>query len=285
MVTYKCIYYQPTKSDKGSRKMEIGVSTACFYPTPTEGIPKILKEIGISKAEVFLNSCSEYEEDYCKILREELDENGIEVVSVHAFVSMHEPFLFEEYKRRRDDALFLYKKVIHAAKILGAKYHTFHGARYEFFKDKIPDYEDFGKQISNLADIAGEDGIKLAWENVSWCVTRSPEFIKKVLPCIESEHFGFTLDLKQALRADFKYLEFLEIFKEKLLNVHLSDCDEFLDCKLPGTGNRDFAEIVRNLKSTGYDGDLIIEVYNNAFGEPFEVKQSAEFLRNIFKEC
>ena len=265
--------------------MEIGVSTACFYPAETESIPEILKSIGVTKAEVFLNSCSEYEEDFCKMLREKFDKEGIEVVSVHAFVAMHEPFLFESYNRRRDDARFFYKKVINATKLLNAKFHTFHGARHEFYKNRTPDYKAFAKDMSDLADMAGEKGVKLAWENVSWCLTNSPLFIKEVLPYITSENLGFTLDLKQALRANSNYLEYLEIFKDRLLNVHISDCDEYSDCKLPGTGTRDFSEIFRNLKDIKYNGDMIIEVYREAFKTPLEVKKSVEFARNILKNC
>lgn len=285
MVTYRGIKHQPTNFVKGSRKMEIGVSTACFYPCPTENIPEILKDIGVNKAEVFLNSCSEYEEDFCKQLSENFEKNGIEVISVHAFVAMHEPFLFEEYKRRREDALFFYKKAISATKLLGGKFHTFHGARNEFFKNRTPDYKSFGKNMSYLADIAGEKGVKLAWENVSWCLSRTPGFIREVLPYITSENLGFTLDLKQALRSNSNYLEFLEIFKEKLLNVHISDFDDISDCKLPCTGNRDFTQIFRDLKAFGYNGDVIVEVYREAFKEPLEIKNSVNILRNILKEC
>lgn len=261
--------------------MEIGVSTACFYPMPTESIPQVLKSIGVNKAEVFLNSCSEYEEDFCKKLREEFLRNEIDVVSVHAFVAMHEPFLFESYERRRNDALYFFKKAVRAAEILGAKFHTFHGARKEFMNNGFKDYKTFGKDMSDLADIAGEHNVALAWENVSWCMSSSPEFIKEVLPYISSDNLGFTLDLKQALRAGFNYLEFSEIFKDRLLNVHVSDCDSEKDCKLPGDGTRDFAEIFTNLKGMGYTGDFITEVYRDAFSRPYDVQKSVEYLRNI----
>lgn len=265
--------------------MEIGISTACFYPLQTENIPEILKNIGVSKAEVFLNSYSEYDDEFCKMLREKMDENGIEVVSVHAFVAMHEPFLFESYKRRSDDAFCFYKKVVRATKILGGKFHTFHGARHDFFKGLAPDYKMIGERMSYLADVAGEEGVKLAWENVCWCLSNSPSFIKEVLPYITSDNLGFTLDLKQALRADFKYYEFSEIFKDRLLNVHVSDRDEYSDCKLPGEGTRDFVEIFRRLKGMGYTGDFIIEIYNNAFREVSQIKTAVEYLRNILKDC
>ena len=262
--------------------MDIGLSTACFYPLETELAVEKLKETGVKKAEVFLNSVSETDSEFCAMLKKRFDDAEIEIVSVHAFVAMHEPFLFSDYKRRQDDAIEIYKKNINASKILGAKFHTFHGARQEMFYDGF-DYEKFGETITFLSDIAGEQGLKLAWENVSWCLSKNPCFIKKVLPHIKSEHFGFTLDLKQARRASFNYLEYLGIFKEKLLNIHISDANEKSDCLLPGEGNVDFSAVLREIKRTGYDGDFIIEVYNEAISGMQNLKKSVDFMKGILK--
>lgn len=262
--------------------MEIGVSTACFYPKQTERIPKILKKLGVSCAEVFLNSQSEYAEDYCKSLREELDEAGVRVVSVHGFVAMHEPFLFSEYSRRAKDAFEIYKKVIRAAEILGAKYHTFHGARQEFFTEDF-DYKSFGARMTELAETAGECGVGLAWENVCWCVSKNPEFIRRVLPFIQSENLGFTLDLKQAIRANFNFLEYAKIFFDRLWNVHISDASGASDCLLPGRGNVDFSAVFQALQAIGYTGDYIIEVYREAVEKQADLAESIQFLRKIAK--
>ena len=281
MVTYKSEVYQYTKNDKGSRKMEIGVSTACFYPEKTENIPKILNKTGVKKAEIFLNSYSEYDEEFCACLRENLCSNGIEVVSVHSFVAMHEPFLFGLYERRKSDALCVYKKVIRAAEILGAKFHTFHGARKEFLNDGFVDFKAFGKDLTLLSEIAGERNVKLALENVSWCMSHRPELIEETLPFIESKNFGFTLDLKQAIRANVDYREYLKVFKDRLLNVHVSDADDKSDCKLPGTGKTDFKEVFVSLKDVGYKGDIIIEVYNNAYESYSEISEAVRYLENV----
>ncbi len=263
--------------------MEIGVSTACFYPQPTEQTPAYFKNLGITCAEVFLNSISEYEEDYCKALREKMDQAGVRVVSVHGFVAMHEPYLFSEYARRAKDAFVIYKKIIRAAQILGAGFHTFHGAIREFYSDNF-DYKGFGERMTELADTAGEYGVALAWENVSWCLSRNPEFIKAALAHIASENLGFTLDLKQAIRANFNYLEYMHIFSKKLLNVHISDASKESDCLLPGRGEVDFLAVFQALRGIGYMGDCIIEVYQNAVDKLEDIREAKKFLENCEKQ-
>ena len=260
--------------------MEIGVSTACFYPTPTEHIPELLQRIGVTKAEVFLNSESEYEADFCLPLKESLDAKGIEAVSVHSFVAQHEPFLFSDYPRRVQDAEKIYRKVLKATSMLGAKYHTFHGARKEML-GKYFDVDGYVKTINRLADIAGEYGIKLALENVSWCVSCDVELWREILPKLTSEHLGFTLDLKQARRADFNYFEYASLFSDRILNVHISDANAESDCLLPGDGNVNFSAVFSRLQSLGYKGDCIIEVYNQAIKSEDHVAKSVAYLQNI----
>lgn len=45
--------------------MKIGLSSACFYPDVlTEDSIKLIKDIGFTSGEIFLNSNSEYEEEF-----------------------------------------------------------------------------------------------------------------------------------------------------------------------------------------------------------------------------
>lgn len=260
--------------------MEIGVSTACFYPTLTETTPEILQKMGVKKAEVFLNSQSEYEADFCVPLKKKLDTCGIEAISVHSFVAQHEPFLFSDYPRRTADAEQVFRNVASACNILGAKYYTFHGARKEML-GKYFDVDGYVKTINRLADIAGEYGIKLALENVSWCVSCDVDLWREILPKLTSEHLGFTLDLKQARRADFNYFEYASLFSDRILNVHISDANDESDCLLPGDGDVDFSAVFSRLQSLGYKGDCIIEVYNQAIKSEDHVAKSVAYLQNI----
>ena len=56
--------------------MDIGISTACFYPEVlTEDTLKIVAGMGFTTIEVFLETASEYREDYCRRLREDIEKS------------------------------------------------------------------------------------------------------------------------------------------------------------------------------------------------------------------
>ncbi|NLZ91933.1 MAG: sugar phosphate isomerase/epimerase, partial [Clostridiales bacterium] len=82
--------------------MDIGISTACFYPEVlTADTLKIIAGMGFTTVEVFLETASEYREDYCRCLREEIEKYNLRVYSVHSFAVQHEPFLFDKYGPRK----------------------------------------------------------------------------------------------------------------------------------------------------------------------------------------
>lgn len=262
--------------------MEVGVSTACFYPMRTEQAVEEIKKTKAGCVEVFLEARSEYDPEYCKRLKERLDEAGIRVVSVHGFVAGYEPFLFSEYERRAKDALEEFQMVLEAARILGAKLNTFHGNRLEAYTKDF-DFKKYAEKFDLLCSVAEEKGIQISWENVSWCQSGNLEFLNKSLEWIRSNNFGFTLDLKQAARANYNYSEYLKIFKNRLLNVHISDLNDKSTCLLPGNGTQNFHRIYKDLRALCYDRALIIEVYHDAFYDTKEVIESVEFLKNIIE--
>ena len=81
--------------------MEIGASTACFYPLETEKALKKVCDLGFKTAEVFMNSPSELEEGFVRELKAIANASGTEIVSVHPFSSFLESScIFGDYKRR-----------------------------------------------------------------------------------------------------------------------------------------------------------------------------------------
>ncbi len=68
--------------------MDIGLSSACFYPdVHTENSIGKMKELGFNCGEIFLNTPSEYEEEFLKVLFEKKELYEFNVNSVHAFSS------------------------------------------------------------------------------------------------------------------------------------------------------------------------------------------------------
>ena len=183
--------------------MDIGLSSACFYPNLyTENSIGKMKELGFNHGEIFLNTPSEYEEEFLKVLLEKKELYKFNVNSVHAFSSSFEPYLFDKYDRRRKDMLKHFKNVCRAAQILGASCYTFHGMRYTDFNEL--DTKFIIDIYNELSYIALESGVKLAQENVSWCMSGDLKFL--TLLSKECKYpIYFTLDLKQAYKANVSY--------------------------------------------------------------------------------
>ena len=119
---------------------------------------------------------------------------------------------------------------------------------------------------------AAQRGIQIAWENVSWCQLTTPERViemKKWLPDI-----GFTLDIKQAMRAGCEPVEFIGAMGSQLVNVHICDWHENGALCLPGEGNFDFDAFMLALKREGYDGPIIVEPYLALIHSDEKLRQS-----------
>jgi len=262
--------------------MDIGLSSACFYPNlHTEDSIVKMKELGFNHGEIFLNTASEYEEEFVKGLLEKKQLYEFNVNSVHAFSSSFEPYIFDEYGRRRVDSLKHFKSVCRAAKLLGASCYTFHGMRYtDFYKlDK-----KFVIDIYNeLSYIAMDSGIKLAQENVSWGMSSDLKFLTLLVEKCKYPIY-FTLDLKQAYRANVPLEKYINIMGNNIVNLHINDRDENSSCLLPGRGNLDYKNIANMLKSVGYNGKGIIEVYSNNYSNYDELTKVKDFVNDAFND-
>ncbi|KOA18221.1 fructoselysine 3-epimerase [Clostridium homopropionicum DSM 5847] len=256
--------------------MEIGISSACFYPhVNLEETIALMKGLGFHKGELFLNCPSEFEENFIEKLNEEKIKHEYSINSIHAFSSSFEPFLFDSYKRRRDDMIKLFKKVCKAGKALGAQSYTFHGIRnVDLNFMKIPRVIEI---YDELLYISSEIGISLSQENVSWCMSSRPDFLKTLIEKCKYK-LNFTLDIKQAYRASVSLEEYIEIMGENIINLHINDVDENNSCILPGEGKVDYGKLNDSLRRINYDGMGIIEVYSNNYTSYNQLIESREYL-------
>jgi sugar phosphate isomerase/epimerase len=258
--------------------MKTGISTACFYPhINTEDTLEIIEELGFDMCETFLESDCEITYDYACRLNERAEKTGIKVYSVHAFAASFEPFLFDLYPRRRHEMEKRFKDVCKAANILGAKCYTFHGLRKN---GAFLDIKKVSEGMDNLCKISAEYNVKIAWENVAWCNTRDPEFIKNVLEGMKEDIY-FTLDIKQAIRSGRSPMEYLDVYQNKILNLHINDADQKHSCLLPGQGTVNLKEIIGKVESLNKDVPYIIEVYNDNFGSIEELKAAKNYVDNL----
>lgn len=258
--------------------MKFGISTACFYPQPLEETVLEIARLGADTAEVFVNTESEFEPAYIAALRASLDAHGVRVTSLHPYTSpMEGQLLLSNYDRRTEDGFRQYRRYFEAARTLGAESLTFHGER-----NVIRDLDecDAARKLAvyaRLCETAAEYGVTFAQENVAWCKSASPDYLRRLHDAVPA--LGFTLDIKQGHRAGHTWSEYLDAVGDRLVNVHINDFDETHSCRLPGEGAVDFTAFFDRLRALGYDRQVIVEVYRGDYEEPAQLARCLDFLQ------
>ncbi|MCM0649837.1 sugar phosphate isomerase/epimerase [Clostridium swellfunianum] len=256
--------------------MKVGLSSASFYPDmDTEDTIKLMSELGFNSGEIFLNTPSEYEEEFIKKLLEETNKYSFKVYSIHCCSSQYEPFIFDKYKRRREDMLIYFKKLCKATRLLGAKCYTFHGMRLENFNNL--DKKFITDVYDELSYISLEEGIKLAQENVSWCMSSNINYINLLNEGCKYPVY-YTLDIKQAYKAITEPEKYIDAMGKNIINFHVNDRDDKHVCMLPGKGVVDYGKIASKLKSMEYDGMAIIEVYRENYTNYKELSEAGRLV-------
>lgn len=260
--------------------MKVGISTATFFSKIlTEDSFSVIQRCGGECAEVFLTTRYEYEPSFGDLLAERKGE--LEIYSVHALNTQFEPELFNAAERTRRDAEELYRKVLDVARRIGARCYTFHG-RMRLKRTTVMPPDVIGKRMKELGDIALDYGVKLCFENVHWAAFNSPEFFaeaKGYCPDV-----GAVLDIKQARQSGRSWKEYLSVMGDRLMNVHVSDCDEAGNIRMAGQGCFPFAELVRELENMGYGGPLMLEQYAGDYSDVREVADAVKYLKKTIGE-
>lgn len=258
--------------------MRVGVSTASFYPEPTEDALRLAAQAGAACTELFINAPSEFTPAFFDQLAALARENGLDVVSVHPYTSGFETiFFFSTYPRRLQDGMALYQRFFELTARIGARYFVLHGA---YAQSALPDEEIFERFLA-LRTLAAREGVRLLQENVARCKSRSAAFIRKMRAALGQEA-EFVLDTKQALRSGESIEEMLLAMGNGVRHVHISDYAPGKDCVLPGRGGFDIASFARLLQADGYSGDVVLEVYRDSYSDARELFDAYRYLSQTF---
>lgn len=260
--------------------MQVGLSTASYFSRcMTEDALTAIVKSGVPVCEVFLNTFSEYVPSFVKGLRARLD--GTRVHAIHAMSAQYEPQLFSINKRQKDDAFGMLHKVLDAACTLGAGVYVMHGPLLLMGAAKNLELGRVTDVANEVAECCARRGVRLGWENVSYCVFNEPEF-----PCwIEKyglhDNLGFTLDIKQAARRFHDPAAYLDAIGKRIANVHVCDYrmeDGRLRLEMPTRGGFDFMLLMETLKRLGYGGPLLVEVYSDMYDDEAALNESVRSL-------
>ena len=237
--------------------MQTGISTACLYPEPLEASFRTLTSMQFRTFEVFFNTWSEFQPSFITLLRRIAKEQNCRILSVHPYTSGYEScLLFSNYERRFLDSVSFYEEYFRAARDLGASFVVLHGQR---------DYQN-----SSISE-----------ENVNRFRSEDPAFIRRMRRRLQDD-CSFVFDIKQAVRAGQDPFEMCSAMGERLVHIHINDHTESEDCLLPGCGRMDYMRLLSMLRSFGYGGEVIIEVYRKNFTELQELEKARNFLNTLF---
>lgn len=263
--------------------MNIGVSTACFYPMETEKALSALAENGVKTVEIFFNADCELQGSVYNEIKSIVRDNAITVLSVHPYTSAVETMtLFGDYPRRITEIMDVYNRYFEIMNDLGAKVFVLHGALKSAHFLKLPDGEKlYLERYSMLYELGKKHGITVAQENVSYCKSGDPDFLSIMKKQLGSE-CAFVLDVKQALRSGLDMFEIMDIMGDRLTHCHLSDNIPDHDCVPVGKGRLDFGRFAGELKKRNYDGGIILELYSSGFTDMSQLKESVDFMKCYF---
>ncbi len=262
-------------------KNKLGVSTGCYYPMLSETVIEQIAQTGANVIELFINTHSEMEIGYIKEIKSIIDSYGLSVCSVHPFTSFAESYLFfSDYPRRTEDGLKIYDRYFDICNLLGANVLNFHGLKAE----KQVSFEKYCQVYSGLFERAKKHGVVFSQENVRQHVCGNLDFIKRFSDQL-GNNVAFTFDIKQAVMYGYDPLTFSVAVADKLALVHLNDYDKNASCLLPGKGAFDYKQFFSMLKSVGYNGNFIIEVYSDAYSANTEISDSVKYAVSVMKEC
>jgi sugar phosphate isomerase/epimerase len=268
--------------------MEIGFSTASYFnKLQIEDAVLEIGDHGVSLCELFLNTFSEYEPAFTDLLEERLKQANLRVYSVHPMSMQYEPQLFSIHPRQREDAFRLFERVLSAGKRYGASCYVMHGPARLFGGVKNIELTRIAPILLDLTQLAGEYGIQLTLENVSWCIFNEPAFGVR-LRDFTGGAIRHTLDVKQAVRSGFDPMDFIRAVGEQIINVHLCDAVRVptggVRYSMPGFGEYDFLSMFNLLAEKGYSGPAFIEVYSDMYAEIPALYESLERVKTILSQ-
>lgn len=259
--------------------MDIGLSSACFYPLETEKSVLRACETGAKTIEIFMNAHSEFQPDFVRNMAKICASYGVKVVSVHTMGSFTESFhLFSSYKRRfyeaKDTSFYRHFDVMHT---LGAEILVMHGIKKP---GSITD-EEYFERFGELIRMGKAEGLKVCQENVVHYRSESPDLLMRMGEYI-GDDFNMVFDIKQSIRTGIDPFVFAEKLHKYIRHIHISDHNSERDCFVPcKNGTFDFEKFFDLMKKCDYKGDYIIELYENGYESDSELTFAINELKKL----
>lgn len=125
--------------------------------------------------------------------------------------------------------------------------------------DTPPPFSEIGlDRIKSIIDLAERKNVNIAVENL-----RNLQSLQLVFSSIQSDKLGFCYDSGHE-NCFTKGVDFLELYGDKLMALHLHDNDSSDDQhRVIGEGTINWNSVTSRLKATGYEGAITLEIVND----------------------
>ncbi len=245
--------------------MRFGANTFIFrspFSTDTDLdlIPK-LKEMGFDLIEVAVEDPTLID---VAVLQEALNESGMSVVTCGAFgpgrnISSLDP---AERQASRD---YLFWMIDAAAElgsdvVAGPMYSAVGKPRLEEEADRKKEWSLAVEGLQEMADYAGKNGVRLAFEPLNRFETDMVNVVDqglKLIADVGSPHLGFHLDTFHMHLEEKDSAAAVRKAGDRIFHFHACENDR----GIPGSGQVDWRGIFGALAEVGYDGNVVIESF------------------------
>ena len=236
---------------------------------PTRSIVREIKELGKLGFD-YIELTIDAPEATPEIILKDKDRIKETLSAHHLEVMGHLPTFLsiaDLYKSIRDASINEYIKALKAGTAIGIKKFVIHPGSIRGLgkqvKHKANKYADESLEV--IVSKAAELNVTLCIENMfpdTFAPTEPHEFEKFFL---KHPDLKFTLDIAHAHVGTKKDRspDFIKRYADKLSHIHISDNYGKSDNHLPvGVGMIDFGSIFKQLKTTGYDETMTLEIFS-----------------------
>ncbi|MDT0196401.1 TIM barrel protein [Arthrobacter sp. AB6] len=155
----------------------------------------------------------------------------------------------------------------------------------------IDDDELRASQLSELAELAGDHGIRVAYEALAWGKhVNDYEHAYRLAEMVDHPNFGTCLDSFHILSRDWDTAPIETINAEKIFFVQVADAPKLSMDVLswsrhyrvfPGEGQFELAKFMGHVVRAGYTGPVSLEVFNDVFRQSDVERTAVDAMRSL----
>jgi 4-hydroxyphenylpyruvate dioxygenase len=155
----------------------------------------------------------------------------------------------------------------------------------------IDDDELRAAQLSRLADLAGDHGVKVAYEALAWGkYVNDYEHAHRLVDMVDHPNLGTCLDSFHILSRDWDTAPIEAFNPDKIFFVQVADAPKLSMDVLswsrhyrvfPGEGQFDLAKFMGHVVRAGYTGPVSLEVFNDVFRQSDVERTAVDAMRSL----